>query len=43
MKSTCLEFFLTFCLYSRSDKAELVQPFLNDLFQRTVSPVLVYK
>ena len=42
MKSTCLEF-LTFCLYSRSDKAELVQPFLNDLFQRTVSPVLVYK
>ena len=42
MKNKCLEF-LTFCLYSISDKAELVQPFLNDLFQRTISPVLVYK
>ena len=42
MTNTFLEF-LTFCLYSRSDKAELVQPFSNDLFQGTVSPVLVYK
>ena len=26
-----------FCLYSRSDKTELVQPFSNDSFQRTIS------
>ena len=31
-----------FCLYSRSDKAELVRPFLNDSFQRAVTPVSVY-
>ena len=42
MKSTCLEFFNVLPLF-RSDNAELVQPFLNDLFQRTVTPVLVYK
>ena len=33
-------FFLVL-IYSRSDKAELVQPFSNDLFQCTVSPALV--
>ena len=35
--------FLTFCLCSRSDKAELVQPYSNDLFLCTVPAVLVYK
>ena len=33
----------TVCLYSRDDKVELVHPFPNDLFQRIVYPVLVYK
>ena len=51
MKSTfCILFiyflfiyFFNFCLYSRSEKAELAQPFSNDFFQRTVYPMLVYK
>ena len=40
MKSTCLEIF-NFCLYLRSDKAELVQPFFISTYSIPIVSIQV--